>query len=344
MSIQNPNYSHSHRDEYPLIAQCEATLYAGNELKECELKQLLANTPDEALYDLAHRITEYYRGQEFDTCSILSAKVGNCSENCKWCAQSVHYKTNIEYQSLISLPKAARYAHKLAEQKVRRYSLVGSGKALNNHEIELLASIYNQIHNEYPNLQLCASLGLLHEEQLATLKAAGVTTYHCNLESAPSFFPTVCSSHTQAQKEATIAAARRVGMQICCGGIIGMGETLNQRIEFAYYLRAIRSLSIPINILQPIKGTPLETISPLSETEILTAIAIFRLVNPQAYLRFSGGRMQLSPAGQAKAIYIGINAAITGDFLTTTGQNVATDLTMITACGKLNSSTNWELT
>jgi len=333
--------SMNYNDEKELLL-LEQKLYSGYELEKTEVEALL-NLPDpEALYDLAHRATEHFMGHSFDTCSILSAKVGNCPEDCKWCAQSAHYNTQIERQPLVELPKALAYARKLVEQGVRRYSLVASGRRLTTEEVDALAVIYKSIHAACPTLRLCASLGLLTESQLAVLHKAGVSTYHCNLESAPSFFPMLCTTHTQAQKEETIRAARRVGMQICCGGIIGMGETQAQRIEFAFYLRSIGSLSIPINILQPIKGTPLEATPPLSEKEILKTIALFRLSNPRAYLRFSGGRMQLSATAQRKAIYIGINAAITGDFLTTTGQTVANDMQMLAECRKENSARDWE--
>ena len=331
----------SYKDPNPL-ALLEQKLYSGQHLERSEVETLLT-TPDKAsLYELAHRVTEHFMGHTFDTCSILSAKVGNCSEDCKWCAQSAHYNTRIERQPLVELPKALAYARKLVEQGVRRYSLVASGRRLTTEEVDALAVIYKNIHAACSTLRLCASLGLLTESQLTVLHEAGVSTYHCNLESAPSFFPILCTTHTQAQKEETIRAARRVGMQICCGGIIGMGESQEQRIEFAFYLRSMGSLSIPINFLQPIVGTPLEHACPLTEEEILTTIALFRLVNPRAYLRFSGGRMQLSEAGQRKAIYIGINAAITGDFLTTTGQTVANDMQMLAECRKENSARDWE--
>lgn len=329
-------------DEETLLLATEEKLYAGQELNKTELATLLHLTSSEALYDLAHRVTHHFRPREFDTCSILSAKVGNCPENCKWCAQSLHYNTQIEVQPLVALSKALAYSQQLTQQRVKRFSLVASGRRLTTKEVDELASIYRTIQAECPTLHLCASLGLLTEQQLTVLYEAGVTTYHCNLETAPSFFATLCTTHSQTEKEETIRAARNVGMQICCGGIIGMGETPEQRIEFACYLRALPSRSIPINILQPIKGTPLENRPPLSEEDILRTIAIFRLANPNAFLRFSGGRMQLAESAQQKAIYIGINAAITGDFLTTTGQSVAHDLRMITSSGKENRSSDWE--
>jgi biotin synthase len=207
----------------------------------------------------------------------------------------------------------------------------------------MMSVSYRAIKRANPDLKCCASLGLLSEPQLQKLFDSGVTTYHCNMETAPSYFRELCTTHTQEDKEATLEAARRVGMRICCGGIIGMGESLRQRVELAFYVKRLGSYSIPVNILQPIEGTPLGTSTPLSEDEILSAIAVFRFVNPKAYLRFSGGRAQLSAETQRRAIYVGINAAITGDLLTTIGRQAEEDMQMIQECGKVTSQEDWEV-
>lgn len=326
-----------------MIQAIKERILCGGDITESEAIALLTYHDKEALYQAAHEVTEHFMGNTFDTCSIINAKSGNCPEDCKWCAQSGHYATKAERYSLIGPSMCVAQATYNHQQGVNRFSLVASGRRQTDKEIDMIALSYRAIKRANPTLKCCASLGLLYGHQLQKLFESGVTTYHCNMETAPSYFPKLCTTHSQKDKEETLAAARRVGMRICSGGIIGMGEQAEQRVELAFYLKSLGALSIPINILQPIFGTPLQDAKPLTEEEILTAISIFRLVNPKAYLRFSGGRAQLSPSVQRRAIYCGINSAITGDLLTTIGQQAQDDLQMIAAMGKRIEVRDWEV-
>lgn len=292
----------------------------------------LKNIDKEELYELAHNITHKHLGNRFDSCSIINAKSGNCSENCKWCAQSVHSCTKINIYPLISKEKALAEAIHNSNQGIQRFSLVTSGKRVSKQEVEAICKIVEELKAK-SNVIPCVSLGLIDEEDLRKLYLAGVKRYHCNIETAPSHFKNLCTSHTIEEKMATINAARRVGMSVCSGGIIGMGETMEQRIEMAQFLSDNKILSIPINVLHPIKGTPLENSIALSEDEILTTIAIFRILNPNAFLRFAGGRALLSKEIQKKALYIGINAAIMGDMLTTLGSGAQEDIELFESAG-----------
>lgn len=293
---------------------------------------ILSKTTDkELLYKSAGEIRDKFAGRKFDTCSILNARSGKCSENCKWCSQSVHHNTEIEVYDVISSKEALEIAKQNDNYGVNRFSLVTSGRALDNMRLDKLLKVYDDIRSN-TKLHLCASMGLLKRDQLQKLKDRGVGHYHCNLETARSFFPNLCTTHTYDEKVTTIKTALEVGLNVCSGGIIGMGETMEQRIEMAFELKQIGVKSIPLNILNPIEGTPMEGTEKLSDDDILTTIALFRFINPNSNLRFAGGRNIIKHI-EDKAMQAGINSALVGDLLTTIGSDVKTDFEKFKAAG-----------
>ena len=285
----------------------------------------------DVLRKYAKNIQEELCGNTFDLCAIVNGKSGACSEDCKYCAQSAHYMTEIQTYPLLKPEAFIQDAHSHEQEGVLRYSIVTSGKKLSKKEIEDVSEIYKRM-NEKCNLKLCASHGLLEEEDFIKLKKAGVVRYHNNLETSRRYFSEVCSTHTFEDKIKTIKAAQKVGLQVCSGGLFGMGENMKDRIDMAFELRELGVQSIPINVLVPITGTPMEHVEPISETEILKSIAIYRFIHPQAFIRLAGGRMKLTDNGRL-AFEGGANATITGNLLTTCGNTIQDDLKMLKELG-----------
>lgn len=284
-----------------------------------EALELLKPERREELRERAHETTLRCAEQRFDFCSIINARCGKCTEDCKWCAQSAHWKTSCETFGWVGTEACVKAAREAAANGADRIGIVTSGRSLSSEDLENVCGALRAMHREVPEISLCASLGLLDEQALAKLKAAGLKRIHCNLEAAPSLFPSLCSTHTTADKLKTILAAKQMGFKICCGGIIGMGETDDQLVEFAFALAEIAPDSIPVNVLHPIPGTPLASKGILDPDRVIDSIALLRLVNPTTPLRFAGGRRDMSDETAAKCIYVGITAGIAGPLLTTPG-------------------------
>ena len=314
-----------------LILTLEERVLAGGQVTYEEALLLTEVLDREALYAAADRIRAHFCGDRIDLCSIVNARSGRCSEDCKWCSQSRFHRTDIEVYDLIPAETALAQARENEKAGVRKFSLVTSGRTISGSHLNYLCKIYDTLQKE-SGLELCASMGLLDRTQMQQLYDAGVRNYHCNLESAPSYFPQLCTTHTIEEKRETLRAARQAGMRLCSGGIIGMGETMAQRVELAVALRELAVESIPINVLNPIPGTPLEGTPRLADDEILTTMAVFRFINPRAWIRLAGGRTLILGI-QDKALRSGINATIVGDMLTTKGITMADDIAHIQELG-----------
>lgn len=284
-----------------------------------------------ALAQAADRIRKHFCGNGFDICTIINGKSGRCSEDCKYCAQSCHYHTQAEEYPLLDADEMVRQAKYNDDKGVLRYSVVTSGKRLTDGEVSRMCENYRAIHRAC-GIELCASHGLLNEAQFRRLKAAGVSRIHNNLETSRRNFPNVCTTHTYDDKIETIKAAKRAGLNVCSGGIIGMGETMEDRIDMVLDIRDLGIRSIPVNILNAIPGTPYEKLEKLTYDEICQTLAIFRFLVPNASIRMAGGRGLLPDKGE-RAFCSGANAAISGDMLTTAGITIETDMQLLDKLG-----------
>lgn len=321
--------------ETEIVRKALDKVLGGSQLDAAEIYALAdIDTPDgkEALLDAAEKITARYAPRRFDSCTIINARSGKCPENCKWCAQSAHFSTGCDSYDIVAHDEALASARYNADHGIMRFSLVASGRTTRGKTLDAMCGMLDEISRD-GRISTCASLGLLGREELQKLYDSGTHRYHCNLETAPSYFASLCTSHTMDDKIRTIMTAKEIGFEVCSGGIIGMGETRRHRAELALKLREIEPVSIPINILSPIKGTPLQDTPPISDEEILLTVAIFRFAHPAVTLRFAGGRARLPREVQLRAMKVGINGAIVGDLLTTIGSTWAEDKALVRDAG-----------
>ncbi len=297
-----------------------------------EALALMGTSLLDALCDAADRICKAFHGNKFDSCSIVNARSGMCGEDCKWCAQTRHHDTGCTIYNFLDETQTMEAARINEETGIKRFSLVTSGRSVSDRDLGNFIKIIKRLKEE-TDLHLCVSMGLLTEPQLARLKEAGIERYHCNMETSERMWPLLVTTHSQDDKRKTIEAARRQGMAICSGGIIGMGETENDRIDFALMLREMNVDSVPMNILNPIKGTPLEGTPLIAEEDIVRCAAVWRFILPKQVIRFAGGRGRLSKKNMERIFTGGVNGAIMGDMLTTIGNTLKEDKEMIAKIG-----------
>lgn len=279
----------------------------------------------------ADKIRAALCGNHVDLCSIINGRSGHCSENCKFCAQSAHHHTDITEYPFLDKETLIEDCKKHAEKGVHRYSIVTAGRTLTGKDFEYACEAYKEMHEKF-SIMLCASHGLLDLDAFLALKKSGVEMYHENIETSKRNFPNICTTHHYEDKINGIRLAHEAGLSVCSGGIIGMGETFEDRLDMAVSLAELSVESIPLNALIPIKGTAFEDLPPLSEDEILRTIAMFRYINPTAYIRLAAGRSLMKSSGR-KAFLSGANATITGDTLTTSGNHIDQDKEMLTSMG-----------
>ena len=310
----------------------------GGEILISEARELsnAADSERPYLFAAANTIRQKYQGNEVHLCSILNGRSGHCTEDCAYCAQSVHHQTGVAVYPLLDSAEILRHAQAVEAAGVSRFSLVLSGRGMDDAEeaenFDRIIETYRLI-KETTRLKLCASLGSLTQEQARRLKTVGIERYHHNVETSRDYYASICRTHTYEDRVRTISVAQEAGLAVCCGGIIGMGETLAQRIDMAFELRSMGISCVPVNVLNPIPGTRLESAAPLPPMEILKTLALFRFILPHAVIRTAGGREKNLRDLQSMALFSGANGMLSGGYLTTAGRSTELDHQMIDDLG-----------
>jgi biotin synthase len=299
----------------------------------------LLTMDDERVYDLmyaAYLVKRHFQGDKLHRCSIVNAKSGACSENCTFCAQSASYQTGVDTYPIMNADAILRAADDAVEYGSTNFGIVTAVKGVKEGPmLEAILAAVRKIRKQ-GRIAPDASLGVVSKPVLEKLKDAGLQVYHHNLESARSFYPRICTSRDWSENFETIQRAKEVGLEVCCGGILGMGEDENQRIELMQQVASLQPEHIPLNFLVPVKGTPLETVEPMRPVDCLKAIAVFRLTNPKSDLFIAGGRVQHLRQLQPFIFMAGANGMMVGNYLTTPGRTKEDDLELVRDLGLEN--------
>ena len=296
-------------------------------------KQELINLYNSDLESLLEESKKYLKNK-VEFCSIISARTGKCSQDCHYCAQSSHYNVEIETHPLLSVEEVIGAAKNSVENGANRVAIVTSGKTPDESDFELMLEMIKVLNKH--NIKSCASIGILNEEHAKKLSEVGLVRFHHNINTCRSYHDKICTTHTYEDRINTVNLVKKYGMELCCGVIIGMGETVEQRVEMALELAEINPESIPVNILTPIPNTPFESyIDKINEEHVLRTLAIFKIANPEASIRLAGGKKaRLSKDTIEKAFSSCVDSTIVGNYLTTTGFLPIDDANMVKKLGR----------
>lgn len=304
--------------------------------KQAEIEKLLKlyELPIVELIEISSKVTKDNFEEEVEFCSIISAKTGQCQENCKYCSQSSHNKAKVHVHPLLEVEEVKKAALSAKENGATRFCVVTSGRVPTGEDFDKIIEMIKEVAN-IDGLHSCCSLGILEEEQVKRMKEAGVERYNHNINTANSYHKEICTTHYFEDRVKTVKLIQKYGIEACTGVIIGMGESRQQRVEMALELAELNPKSVPINFLNPVEGTPLENFEDkIDEEEILKTICIFRIALPKSLLRYAGGRTtRFSDEYQKLGIKAGINALLVGNYLTTTGSTPQQDVELVEELG-----------
>ncbi|MEW5971999.1 MAG: biotin synthase BioB, partial [Pseudomonadota bacterium] len=281
-----------------------------------------------------NQVRKQYVGTNLELCGIVNAKSGMCNQDCKFCAQSMHHNTGIQVYGLLTVDEMVAAAQKSKDDGAQNFGIVTSGNRLTQEELNNICQASILI-NKKVGINVCASLGALTQDQLRQLSYSGVLRYHHNIETSERFYPQIVSTHNFSERIETIRLAKKIGLQVCSGGIIGLGETWQDRIDMAKTLAQLDVDAVPINILIPIKGTAIGDIAAVSKEDVLRTIAIFRIILQNKTIKLAAGRETVFAGDDSQGFLAGANGMLIGGYLTVKGRQVCEDLQLVEDVHKL---------